>query len=35
MVRELVAAHAGHIEVHSETNTSQRGTTVRLTLPVS
>jgi signal transduction histidine kinase len=34
MVREVVAAHAGHIEVHSETDAFRRGTTIRLTLPV-
>lgn len=34
MVREIVAAHAGHIEVHSETEELRRGTTIRLTLPV-
>jgi signal transduction histidine kinase len=34
MVREVVAAHAGHIEVRSDTDTSRHGTTVRLTLPV-
>jgi signal transduction histidine kinase len=35
MVREIVAAHAGHIEVQSETEEHRRGTTIRLTLPVS
>ena len=34
MVREVVAAHAGHIEVHSDTDALRRGTTIRLTLPV-
>ena len=34
MVREVVAAHAGHIEVHSDTDAFRRGTTIRLTLPV-
>lgn len=34
MIREVVAAHAGHIEVHSDTDTFRRGTTIRLTLPV-
>jgi signal transduction histidine kinase len=34
MVREIVAAHSGHIEVHSETDALRRGTTIRLTLPV-
>ena len=34
MIREVVAAHAGHIEVQSDTNPVQSGTTVRLTLPV-
>jgi signal transduction histidine kinase len=34
MVREVVAAHAGHLEVHSETDPGRSGTTVRLTLPV-
>ena len=32
MVREIVAAHAGHIEVDSD-RASGRGTTIRLTLP--
>ena len=35
MVREIVAAHAGDIEVHSNTDPLQCGTRVRLTLPVS
>jgi signal transduction histidine kinase len=35
MVREVVAAHAGHIEVNSSTDPFRRGTTIRLTLPVS
>jgi signal transduction histidine kinase len=34
MIREVVAAHAGHLDVHSETDAFQRGTTIRLTLPV-
>ena len=34
MIRDVVAAHAGHIEVHSDTDASRRGTTIRLTLPV-
>jgi two-component system CheB/CheR fusion protein len=34
MVREVVAAHAGHIDVHSDTDAFRRGTTIRLTLPV-
>jgi len=35
MVREVVAAHGGHLEVHSDTDAFLSGTTVRLTLPVS
>jgi signal transduction histidine kinase len=35
MIRDVVAAHAGHIEVQSETDAFRRGTTIRLTLPVS
>ena len=35
MVREMVAAHGGHLEVHSDTDAFLSGTTVRLTLPVS
>ena len=34
MIREVVAAHAGHIEVQSDTDALRSGTTVRLTLPV-
>jgi signal transduction histidine kinase len=34
MVREIVAAHSGHLEVLSETEALRRGTTIRLTLPV-
>jgi signal transduction histidine kinase len=34
MVREVAAAHAGHLEVSSDTGAAH-GTTVRLTLPVS
>jgi signal transduction histidine kinase len=34
MVREIVAAHAGHVEVQSETAAFRSGTTIRLTLPV-
>ncbi len=35
MVREVVTAHAGHMEVLSNTAALRRGTTIRLTLPVS
>jgi signal transduction histidine kinase len=35
MIREVVAAHAGRLDLHSDTDTLRRGTTVRLTLPVS
>ena len=35
MIRDVVAAHAGHLDVHSETEAFRRGTTIRLTLPVS
>ena len=35
MIREVVAAHAGHLDVHSDTDPFRRGTTIRLTLPVS
>jgi len=35
MVRDVVAAHGGHVEVDSETDPYRSGTTVRLTLPVS
>jgi signal transduction histidine kinase len=34
MIRDVVAAHAGHLDVHSETDAFRRGTTVRITLPV-
>lgn len=34
MVREVVAAHGGHLEVHSDTKAFMSGTTIRLTLPV-
>jgi signal transduction histidine kinase len=34
MIREVVLAHAGHIEVHSNMDAFLRGTTVRFTLPV-
>ena len=34
MIREVVAAHAGHIDVHSDTDAFHRGTRIRLTLPV-
>jgi signal transduction histidine kinase len=34
MVREVVAAHAGHIEAHSDTDSFRHGTTIRFTLPV-
>jgi signal transduction histidine kinase len=35
MIREVLAAHAGHLDVHSDTDPFRRGTTIRLTLPVS
>ena len=35
MIREVAAAHGGRVDVHSETNAFRRGTTIRLTLPVS
>jgi signal transduction histidine kinase len=35
MVRDVVVAHGGHIEVESHERGAERGTTVRLTLPVS
>jgi signal transduction histidine kinase len=35
MVREIVAAHGGHLEVESQTDAFMSGTVVRLTLPVS
>lgn len=35
MVREVVAAHGGHLEVESQTDPFTSGTVVRLTLPVS
>ena len=34
MIRDLALAHAGHLEVQSETDVFRHGTTVRLTLPV-
>jgi signal transduction histidine kinase len=34
MVREVVAAHSGHLEIQSETHSFRRGTTIRITLPV-
>jgi signal transduction histidine kinase len=34
MIREVVLSHAGHIEVHSDTDSFRHGTTVRFTLPV-
>jgi signal transduction histidine kinase len=34
MVREVVAAHGGRVEAHSETAAFLSGTTIRLTLPV-
>jgi signal transduction histidine kinase len=34
MVREIVTAHAGRIEVQSDTAAFRSGTTIRLTLPV-
>lgn len=33
MIRDVVLAHAGHMEVHSETDPLRCGTTVRFTLP--
>lgn len=35
MVREVVDAHGGHVDVHSDTDVFRHGTTIRLTLPVS
>jgi signal transduction histidine kinase len=35
MVREVVSAHGGHIDVHSETDAFRRGTSIRLTLPAA
>jgi signal transduction histidine kinase len=35
MVRDVVVAHGGHVEVQSHERGAERGTTVRLTLPVS
>jgi len=35
MIRDVVRAHAGRVDVRSETDQSRRGTTIRLTLPVS
>jgi signal transduction histidine kinase len=34
MVREVVAAHSGNLEVHSETQSFRSGTTIRMTLPI-
>ena len=34
IVQEVVAAHGGHVDVHSETKPFLSGTTIRLTLPV-
>jgi signal transduction histidine kinase len=34
MVREVVAAHSGHLDIQSEAQAFRRGTTVRITLPV-
>ncbi len=34
MVRDIVTAHAGRFEIQSEADTFQRGTVVRMTLPV-
>jgi signal transduction histidine kinase len=34
MIRDVVTAHAGHIDVQSDTDAFRRGTTIRLTLPV-
>ena len=33
MVREVTAAHGGHLEVHSDSAAFLSGTTVRLTVP--
>ncbi len=35
MVRDVVAAHGGYVEVDSETDPYRSGTIVRLTLPVA
>jgi signal transduction histidine kinase len=35
MVREVVVAHGGTVDVHSDTDTFRHGTTIRLTLPVA
>lgn len=34
MVREVVAAHSGNLEIQSETHSFRSGTTIRITLPV-
>ena len=34
LVRDIVAAHSGHLDIQSEAAAFQRGTTVRMTLPV-
>jgi signal transduction histidine kinase len=34
MVREVVAAHSGSLEVQSETQSFRSGTTIRMTLPI-
>ena len=34
LVREIVTAHSGHLDIQSEAATLPRGTTVRMTLPV-
>jgi signal transduction histidine kinase len=34
LVRDIVAAHSGHLKIQSEAAAFQRGTTVRMTLPV-
>jgi signal transduction histidine kinase len=34
MVREVVAAHSGHLEIQSETHSLRSGTRVRITLPI-
>ena len=34
MVREVVGAHSGHLEIESETQSFSRGTTIRITVPV-
>ena len=34
MVREVVSAHAGHVEIESSTDPFRHGTKIRLTVPV-